>query len=144
MTYHMHRPAVVFVSLFAATALACRIAEAQVSGTCRTDRIVSTIVGAGLGAAAGAIPATIVHRHDQRSSHRIVIGSVTAGALIGFVASGRDRSCSRGDSSHLGETVVGKRSAHAKRGALIGGGVGGAVAAGILGSLIGWAWPMRR
>ena len=59
MTYHMHRPAVVFVSLFAATALACRIAEAQVSGTSRTDRIVSTIVGAGLGAAAGAIPATI-------------------------------------------------------------------------------------
>ena len=154
---------------------------AQVSGACATDRTVSALVGAGLGAAAGAIPATIVHRHDQTSSHRIVAVSISAGALIGFVAAGRDRPCAaRPDSSRPAAGVMTGRSRHARRGAIAGalaggvlGAVGGtlydigcrdgpcnetrmragimlfsagegAVAFGLLGSLIGWAWPMGR
>ena len=158
-----------------------RRVEAQASGMCRTDRVVSTLVGAGLGAAAGAIPATIVHRHDQTSSHRIVIGSIAAGTLIGFVAAGRDRPCiSRADAPPLAGGGVAGRAAHARHGVLVGSltgavvgaaggtlyGIGcaegpcnenatrakfmlfsageGAVAGGLLGSLIGWAWPIKR
>jgi len=168
-----------FVLLLAC--LSSRRAEAQPSGACRTDRTMSTLVGAGLGAAAAAIPATIVHRHDQTSSHRIVAVSVSAGALIGFVAAGRDHPCiSRTESSERPDSVVERRSGHAGRGfvtgAVIGGVVGalgstqfnigceqdpchpalgrisatlfftgeGALAGGILGSLIGWAWPAGR
>ena len=131
--------------------------------------------------AAGAIPATIVHRHDQTSSHRIVIGSVTAGALVGFIASGRDHPCvPSSDSTRDPDAIVGRRSSHARRGALVGGIIGGAlgaaggtmyqlgcatqscdgkvtrtdvmlfsaaegaVAIGIFGPLIGWAWPTGR
>jgi hypothetical protein len=154
-------------------------AEAQLNKQCSTDRTVSMLVGAGLGLAAGAIPATIVHRHDQSSSHRIVAGSVAGGALIGLLAASRDRPCVlRADSLHIADAVIASRSGHAKRGALtgvvIGGVVGaagsaflnvgcerdpcngsrapltlflggeGAVAGGILGSLIGWAWPVGR
>lgn len=154
---------------------------AQGSGTCGTDRALSTLVGAGLGAAAGAIPATVVHRHDQTSSHRIVVVSISAGAIIGFAAAGRDRPCMSGsDSSVAAHVAVATRSRHAQHGALVGavlGGVVGAVggtfynvgcvedpcdatrarvglmlfsagegalAGGILGTLIGWAWPAGR
>ena len=152
--------------------------RAQASSACAADRTVSTLVGAGLGAAAAAIPATIVHRHDQTSSHRIVAVSITTGALIGFVAAGRDRPCvARADSLQTTEPVMARRSSHARRGALAGAFIGGvlgaaggtlynigctedpchatrervgimlfsagegAVALGVLGSLIGWAWP---
>ena len=172
--------AIVFGSLAVCFFVAARV-DAQTAGGCRTDRAISTIVGAGLGSAAGAIPATIVHRHDQTSSHRIVIGSVSAGALIGFVAAGRDQPCrSSIDSSRVPDAVIGRRSLHARRGALVGGLIGGAlgaaggtlyqlgcasqscdgkvtrtdvmlfsaaegaVAIGILGGLIGWAWPTGR
>jgi len=152
--------------------------EAQQNSACQTDRTISTLVGAGLGAAIGAIPATIVHRHDQTSSHRIVAGSVVAGALIGFVASSRDRPCANSrDASRVADAVVAGRAAHARRGALAGALIGGAVggtfyqtgctnepcheratrtnlmlfsagegllAGGILGSLVGWAWPAGR
>ena len=161
--------------------LSSRRAAAQPGDACRTDRTWSTIVGAGLGGAAAAIPATIVHRHDQTSSHRIVAVSVSTGALIGFVAAGRDHPCmSRMDSSLRADSVVERRSGHAGRGfvtgAVIGGVLGavgstqlnigceqdpchptlgrisvtaflageGALAGGILGSLIGWAWPAGR
>ena len=153
----------------------------SVEAQCGADRTMSTLVGAGLGAAAGAIPATIVHRHDQTSSHRIVAVSVSSGALIGLLAAGRDRPCiSRMDSLHLGNDVMSHRSTHAWHGALAGAATGavlgavggtfynigcerdpcnaiagrigivalsageGAVAFGLLGSLIGWAWPVRR
>jgi hypothetical protein len=107
--------------------------EAQARATCHTDRAVWTVVGAGLGAAAGAIPATIVHRHDQVSSHRIVAGSIAAGALVGFVAAGRDRPCvSRTDSSQVADAVVARRSSRAGRGAL-----SGVVIGGILGAVGG-------
>ena len=168
-----------FVLLLAC--LSARRAVAQAGDACRTDRTWSTIVGAGLGAAAAAIPATIVHRHDQTSSHRIVAISVSTGALIGFVAAGRDHPCmSRMDSSLRADSVVERRSGHAGRGfvtgAVIGGVLGavgstqfnigceqdpchptlgrigvtavlageGALAGGIVGSLIGWAWPAGR
>ena len=168
-----------FVLLLAC--LSSRRVEAQSGDACRTDRTWSTVVGAGLGAAAAAIPATIVHRHDQTSSHRIVAVSVSAGALIGFVAAGRDHPCtSRMDPSHLTDSIVQQRSGHAGRGfvtgAVIGGVLGalgstqlnigceqdpchpvlgrasatalfageGALAVGILGGLIGWAWPTGR
>ncbi len=161
--------------------LSSRRAIAQPGDDCRTDRTWSTLVGAGLGAAAAAIPATIVHRHDQTTSHLIVAASVSAGALIGFVAAGRDHPCtSRMDAAHLTDSIVHQRSGHAGRGfvtgAVIGGVFGalgstqlnvgceldpchpvlgrvgatalfageGALAGGILGSLIGWAWPAGR
>ena len=155
---------------------------AQGVSTCNTDRTISTIVGAGLGAAAAAIPATIVHRHDQTSSHRIVAFSISTGALIGFLAAGRDHPCTtRTDSARLtADSVIAGRSHHAGRGAvagaLIGGVLGavggtfynvgcvndpchatrarvgvmlfsaseGAVAGGLLGSLVGWALPSGR
>ena len=154
---------------------------AQSTSSCTTDRTVSTLVGAGLGAAAGAIPATIVHRHDQTSSHRIVAVSISAGALIGFLAAGRDHPClPQADSSNLADPVIAGRSNHAARGAvagaLIGGILGavgstfynvgcdrdpcdvtrarvgvlvfsmgeGAVAGGLVGALVGWAWPANR
>ncbi|HXT16588.1 MAG TPA: hypothetical protein VN706_13200 [Gemmatimonadaceae bacterium] len=154
---------------------------AQLNGGCGMDRFVSTAVGAGLGAAAGAIPATIVHRHDQTTSHRIVIGSVAVGAVIGLLSAGRDRVCtSPMDSTHVADAVLSARSRHTRNGSvagfLIGGILGaaggtlyqigcvrdpcngtrdridvmlfsageGAVAGVILGSLIGWAWPVGR
>lgn len=154
---------------------------AQSSRACSGDGAISTLVGAGLGAAFGAIPATIVHRHDQTSSHRIVAVSISTGALIGFFAAGRDHPCvTRADSSHLADPVLAGRSSHAARGAVVGaliggvlGGVGstfysvgcgldpcdmmhtriglavfsaaeGAAAGGLLGTLVGWAWPARR
>lgn len=122
------------------TALAClvllpsllsRPLGAQTNGQCGTDRATSTLVGAGLGAAAGAIPATIVHRHDQTSSHRIVVVSISAGAIIGFVAAGRDHPCLPGSDSARADVVMGTRSRHAGRGALVGAivvGVAGAAA----------------
>ena len=61
--------------------LSSRRARAQASHACSTDRAVSTLVGAGLGAAAAAIPATIVHRHDAGR-----------GTLAGAVIGGRARS----------------------------------------------------
>ena len=109
--------------------------RAQSSSACATDRTVSTLVGAGLGAAVAAIPATIVHRHDQTSSHRIVAVSIPAGAFIGFLAAGRDHPCAaRGDSSHLAHAVFAGRSRHARRGAFTGAIVGGAL--GTLGSTL--------
>lgn len=156
-------------------------AGAQVSSACATDRTVSTLVGAGLGAAAAAIPATIVHRHDQSSSHRIVVVSISTGALIGFLAASRDHPCAvPSGSPHLADSVIAGRSSHAGRGAiagaLVGGALGafggtlynigctsdpchptreragfmlfsaaeGAVAGGLLGTLIGWAWPIGK
>lgn len=175
------RHALVFASILSLASLISPRADAQASGACRTDRTLSTLVGAGLGGAASAIPATIVHRHDQASSHRIVAVSISAGALIGFVAAGRDHPClSRMDSSRLADAVVATRSGHARHGALAGAVIGGvlgavggtfynvgcgrdpcdatrtrvnimlfsagegALAGGILGSLIGWAWPAGR
>jgi hypothetical protein len=112
-----------------------RRATAQVEHACATDRAISTLVGAGLGAAAAAIPATIVHRHDQTSSHRIVLLSVSAGALAGFLATGRDQPCashadSSADAPQLANAVVSRRSAHASHGA-----VAGAVIGGLLGAV---------
>ena len=110
--------------------LSSRLVEAQSGDACNTDRTWSTVVGAGLGAAAAAIPATIVHRHDQTSSHRIVAVSVSAGALIGFVAAGRDHPCtSRLDSSHLTDSIVQQRSGHAGRGFVTGAAIGGVLGA---------------
>jgi hypothetical protein len=152
---------------------------AQTSGACAADRTVSTLVGAGLGAAAAAIPATIVHRHDQTTSHRIVAVSISTGALIGLGAASRDHPCTaQEDSSQPANRVMTGRSSHARRGAvagaLIGGVLGtiggtlynigcshepctreragvmlfsageGAVAVGLFGSLVGWAWPIGR
>lgn len=152
--------------------------SARTGDRCATSRTISTIVGAGLGGSIAAIPATIIHRHDQTSSHRIVAVSVSAGAIIGFIGAGRDQPCaSRSDSLHLTTGMVARRSSHAGRGAIAGAVVGGivgavggtfynigcgrdpcnatrarvnvivfsaaegAAAGGILGSLIGWAWP---
>jgi len=124
------RHGVVFACALSLACLFSRPGQAQLSGQCRTDRTLSTLVGAGLGGAVGAIPATIVHRHDQVSSHRIVAVSVAAGALIGFVASGRDRPCaSRADSSHAASGVVEARSGHASHGALAGAVIGGVLGA---------------
>jgi hypothetical protein len=167
------------VSILALVFAFPRPVAAQSSGPCGTDRTMSTLVGAGLGGAVAAIPATIVHRHDQTSSHLIVAVSIPAGALIGFVAAGRDRPCLSGtESPHVADAVVAKRSAHARHGGLAGvvsgavlGAAGGtlysvgcerepcnatranlmlfsagegALAGGILGGLIGWAWPVGR
>jgi len=91
------------------------------------------LVGAGLGAAVAAIPATIVHRHDQPSSHRIVAVSISTGALIGFLAAGRDHPCAaRADSSQIADPVVAGRSRHAGRGA-----VAGAIIGAVLGAVGG-------
>lgn len=177
------RNAAIFACLLSLGCLFSRRVEAQPRGACRADRAVSTLVGAGLGAAAGAIPATVVHRHDQVGSRGIVTVSIAPGALIGFVAPGRDRPCvSRTDSSQVADSVVARRSGRAGRGALAGAVIGaalgavgstlynvdvdcapgpchatrgrvslmlvsaggGALAGGILGGLIGWAWPMGR
>lgn len=175
------RSAVAFVCVLSLAFLFSGSVQAQLIGACGTDRALSTLVGAGLGGAVGAIPATIVHRHDQSSSHRIVAVSISAGAAVGFVAAGRDHPCtSRADSSHVADRVVARRSRHARNGALAGavtGGVLGAAAStllgvgcardpcnenrtrvnlmlffagegglagGLLGSLIGWAWPVGR
>lgn len=158
-----------------------RGALAQASA-CTTDRTVSTLVGAGLGAAAAAMPATIVHRHDQTSSHRILAVSVSTGAVLGFLAASRDRPCvARADSAQpTTDPVIVGRSNHAGRGAVAGAAIGGvlgavggsfynigctrdpcnatrervyvmafsasegALAGGLLGTLIGWAWPAGR
>ena len=100
-----------------------RPVDAQLNGQCRADRTMSTIVGAGLGAAAAAIPATIIHRHDQTTSHRIVAISIATGALTGFVAAGRDHPClsaAPAESVHVGDAVLSSRSKHASRGGLAG------------------------
>jgi hypothetical protein len=103
------------------------------TGTCGTDRAVSTLAGAGLGGVVAAIPATIIHRHDQATSHRIVGVSITGGAIIGFLAANRDHPCLiRPDSSHVGDAVVPTRSGHAGRGAMA-----GIVVGGVLGALGG-------
>lgn len=105
--------------------------SAQSSEACATDRTVSTLVGAGLGAAVAAIPATVIHRHDQTSSHRIVVLSVSTGALIGFLAAGRDHPCAvHADSSRPADPVIAGRSSHARRGAIV-----GAVTGGVLGAV---------
>ncbi|MGH7618310.1 MAG: YtxH domain-containing protein [Gemmatimonadaceae bacterium] len=170
----MSRNLAVLACILSLAVLFPRTAEAQANSDCSTDRWVSTLVGAGLGGAAGAIPATIAHRHDQTSSHRIVAVSISAGAVLGFVAAGRDRPCrSHADASHAGDVVLASRSRHASHsalaGVLIGGVVGaaastlyavdgnrtrvyvtlfsageGAIAGGVLGGLIGWAWPVGR
>lgn len=117
-------------STFAFVALAGPV-EAQSTQQCDTDRRLSTLVGAGIGAAVGAIPATIVHRHDQTSSHAIVAVSIGTGALTGFLAAGRDRPClPTTESPHLAEAVMAARSRHAWHGAFAGavtGSVAGAV-----------------
>jgi len=103
---------------------------AQSSEACATDRTVSTLVGAGLGAAVAAIPATVIHRHDQTSSHRIVVLSVSTGALIGFLGAGRDHPCAvHADSSRPADAVIAGRSSHARRGAVVGAIVGGVLGA---------------
>jgi hypothetical protein len=169
------------VSVLALVFAFSRPMAAQSSGSCSTDRTLSTLVGAGLGGAVAAIPATIIHRHDQTSSHLIVAVSIPTGALIGFLAAGRDRPCMSGmESPSVGDAVVATRSSHAGRGGLVGivsgglvGAAGGtlynvgcerdpcnaalgraslmlfsagegAIAGGILGGLIGWAWPVGR
>lgn len=129
---HISRAALC-VALAALAAGSPRVARAQASGACTSDRTVSTLVGAGIGAAAAAIPATIVHRHDQTSSHRIVAVSVSAGALIGFFAAGRDHPCASADSSrHASDPIMVGRSSHAKHGA-----VAGAIIGGVLGAVGG-------
>ena len=170
-----------FAAVLLAAIASSRAAGAQQNEHCSSDRAFSTLVGAGLGAAAGAIPATIVHRHDQTSSHRIVVVSISAGAVLGFVAASRDRPCtSPPNSSRIADAVMATRSQHAKRGGVIGlvtgavvGAAGsslynvgcvndpcnatrtrvgitvfsaaeGALAGGILGGLVGWAWPVRQ
>jgi hypothetical protein len=177
------RNAAIFAVLLSLGCLFSRRVEAQPRGTCRADRAVSTPVRAGLSAAAGAIPATVVRRYDQVSSHVIVTAPMAPAALIGFVAAGRDRPCvSRTDSFQVADSVAAVRAGRARRGALAGvvigaalGAVGstlynvdvdcapgpcratrgraslmlfsaggGALAGGILGGLIGWAWPMGR
>lgn len=101
------------------------VARAQ-SAQCATDLTVSTLVGAGLGGVVAAIPATIVHRHDQNTSHRIVEVSIPAGAVVGFMLAKRDRPCaSPPDSVRVAEAVLTRRSSHAGTGALIGGIMGG-------------------
>jgi hypothetical protein len=172
---------ILIACVLAFAVLSSRVAGAQEIEQCSTDRTVSTLVGAGLGLAVGAIPATVVHRHDQTSSHRIVVGSLAVGAVIGFVAAGRDRPCAlHADSSRIADAVIASRSGHAKRGAVAGAVTGavigaaggtlynigctedpcnanraraalmlfsageGAIAGGLLGSLIGWAWPVGR
>jgi hypothetical protein len=153
---------------------------AQPSSPCSTDRVTSTLVGAGLGAAVAAIPATIAHRHDQNTSHRIVGLSVSAGAVLGLIEANRDRPCTaHRDSLHAATAVLDARSNHARIGGVTGsvlGGVAGivgstylnvgcgdnvrscnarrniailmagegALAGGLLGALIGWAWPAGR
>jgi hypothetical protein len=178
----------VIFALVCIALIACLLpprATAQSGTACATDRTISTLVGAGLGAAAAAIPATVVHRHDQTSSHRIVALSVSAGALVGFFAAGRDHPCaphrdSSANSPQLASAFVARRSTHATRGAITGAVIGGvlgavgstlyhvgcerdpcgasrgrfnlllfsagegAAAGGLLGSLIGWAWPAGR
>lgn len=109
--------------------LAPRAVAGQESGQCSTDRMFSTLVGAGLGAAAGAIPATIVHRHDQTSSHRIVVGSISVGALVGFLAAGRDHPCASNSDPARADVVIATRSGHAGHGALVGAVIGGVVGA---------------
>jgi hypothetical protein len=179
MRIHLRRNGAALVCLGLLSSLFSRALGAQ-SGRCGTDRALSTLVGAGLGAAAGAIPATVVHRHDQTSSHRIVVVSISAGAVIGFVAAGRDHPCLPGSDSSLADIVVASRSRHARHGALVGAIIGGvvgaaggtlynigceqdpcnatrtraglmlfsagegALAGGLLGTLIGWAWPAGR
>ena len=107
-----------------------RVDAQQPGATCGTDRTVSTLVGAGLGGVVAAIPATIVHRHDQTSSHRIVAVSISAGALIGFVAAGRDRPCTSPRNPSPGaDGVTASRSSHAGHGALVGAVIGGVVGA---------------
>jgi hypothetical protein len=128
MLLHHFRNAVALACLVSLS-LFSRPLGAQGTGTCGTDRTLSTLVGAGLGAAAGAIPATIVHRHDQTSSHRIVVASISAGALIGFAAAGRDRPCTSRSDSVAGDVVIATRSRHAGRGALVGAIIGSVVGA---------------
>lgn len=124
------RHALIFAHILSLVVLRSRQTGAQASGACSTDRTLSTLVGAGLGGAAGAIPATIVHRHDQASSHRVVAVSISAGALIGFIAAGRDHPCvSRPDSSQLADAVVVARSGHAGHDALAGAAIGGVLGA---------------
>jgi len=119
----------VFTCALAVALVAPRMAGAQESGQCSTDRLLSTLVGAGLGAAAGAIPATVVHRHDQTSSHRIVAGAISAGALIGFLAAGRDHPCASHSDPARADEVLATRSGHAGHGALVGAVIGGVVGA---------------
>jgi len=129
MSRHSAR-ATIFGSTVVLAIGSARTVAAQTRSACRTDRAVSTLVGAGLGAAAAAIPATIVHRHDQASSYRIVAISIPTGALIGFLAAGRDHPCAaRADSPQLVDAVVAGRSSHARRGAVVGAIVGGVVGA---------------
>lgn len=112
---------------FLLTLLIAPTSHAQTAAACRGDRVISTLVGAGLGASAAAIPATILHRHDQTSSHRLVAGSIVVGGLIGFLGGGRDQPCAeRSDSaSRAGSSVITGRTAHARRGALAGALIGG-------------------
>lgn len=161
----------------AVSCLAARLVSAQSRESCGTDRALSALVGAGLGGAVGAIPATIAHRHDQTTSHRIVAVTVGLGAAGGFLVSGRDRPCVSHADPVSHPSVVATRGHHAARGAVTGAIVGavlgaaggtlynvgcvrdpchareeviafsageGALAVGLLGSLIGWAWPVRR
>ena len=112
--------------------VAPRAVAAQSPGACTTDRTVSTLVGAGLGLAAAAIPATVVHRHNPTSSHHIVELSVSGGALLGFFAAGRDHPwASHAESAPVEgqRDVLAGRSTHAGKGAIIGAAIGGVVGA---------------
>ncbi len=148
---------------------------------CRTYRAASTVAGIGLGAALGAVPATIVHRHDQRASHAIMAVSISGGALVGFIGSGRGHPCAAPASNgpRVPDPVFAARESHSWKGALVGAVAGGllgayggsqlnigctrdpcdeasqrrlaiagsagvgALAGGVLGSLVGWAWPVH-
>jgi hypothetical protein len=182
LTFSLRRLPTAGILAFIAAAAWAPSLHAQSRGACGTDRLVSTLVGAGLGGAVAAIPATVVHRHDQATSHRIVAVSISGGALVGFLAANRDHPCApRADSSSTAGVVVATRSSHALRGAvagvLVGGVLGavgstfytvgcdldrpcdayrtrlgltifsaaeGAAACGLLGGLMGWAWPVHR
>jgi hypothetical protein len=105
-------------------------AGVHTSNACISQRVISTLVGAGLGAAVAAAPATIAHRHDQTTSYRILIGSVAIGTAVGFVAGGHDASCTTRSDSTLSTPTATPRAHHAASGAIAGaivGGVAGAV-----------------
>lgn len=124
------RTLVIVALILCASAPLVPTAAAQSRASCAMDRFASTLTGAGLGGVVVAVPATVVHRHDQTSSHRMVAGAISAGAVIGFLSSGRDQPClGHSDSSHVRADVFSIRAAHARRGSIAGVIVGGVLGA---------------